>query len=223
MNEAIGQVLPLGVVVALSPVPIIAVVLMLATPHARSNGPAFLLGWLVGLSVVGAIVLLASGAADATDDDGPATWVSWLMLVLGVLLVLLGVKQWRGRPKEGDDATLPKWMQAIDSFSAPKTLGMGVLLSGVNPKNLLLTVAAAAAIAETGIDAGQETIALAVFILIGSLGVGVPVAVFFVLGERSRTLLDDLKSWMAAHNAAIMAVITLVIGTKLLGDGISGL
>src|ERR1700709_2530492 len=99
MNEAIGQILPLGVVVALSPVPVIAIVLMLATPHARTNGPAFLLGWLAGLSLVGAIVLLASGAADASDDDGPATWVSWLLLVLGVLLIALGIKQWRGRPK----------------------------------------------------------------------------------------------------------------------------
>jgi threonine/homoserine/homoserine lactone efflux protein len=223
MNEAIGQILPLGVVVALSPVPVIAIVLMLATPHARTNGPAFLLGWVVGLSLVGAIVLLVSGGVDATDDSGPATWVSWLKIVLGVLLLLLAVKQWRGRPKAEDDAELPKWMQTIDSFNAPKTVGMGVLLSGVNPKNLLLTIAASAAIAETGIDAGQETIALAIFIVIGSLGVGVPVVAFFVLGERSHKLLDPLKSWMSAHNVAIMAVITLVIGTKLLGDGIGGL
>lgn len=223
MNEAIGQILPLGVVVALSPIPIIAIVLVLATPHARSNGPAFLLGWVAGLSAVGAIVLLASGAIDASDDSGPATWVSWLLIVLGVALILLAIKQWRGRPKAEDEASLPKWMQTIDSLSPAKMIGMGALLSGVNPKNLLLTVAAAAAIAETGIDAGQETIALAIFIVIGSLGVGVPLVAFFVLGERSRKALDGLKSWMSAHNVAIMAVITLVIGTKLLGDGISGL
>ena len=44
MGEAIGQSLPLAIGVALSPVPIIAVVLMLTTPRARANGPAFLLG-----------------------------------------------------------------------------------------------------------------------------------------------------------------------------------
>ena len=86
-----------------------------------------------------------------------------------------------------------------------------------------LTVAAAAAIAQTGIDAGQDAIALAVFVVIGTFGVVTPLVIFFVLGERSRKPLDELKSWMAAHNAAIMAVITLVIGVKLLGDGISGL
>jgi threonine/homoserine/homoserine lactone efflux protein len=225
MNEAIGQILSLGVVIALSPVPVIAIVLVLATPRARSCGPALLLGWVAGLCLVGAVVLLLSGAADADadDDSGPATWVSWLMIVLGVLLVLLAVKQWRGRPKAGDDASLPKWMRSIENLTPAKTIAMGALLSGMNPKHLLLTVAASAAIAETGIDAGRETIALAVFILIGSLGIGVPLVIFLVLGERSRKLLDGLKSWMSAHNVAIMAGITLVIGTKLLGDGIAAL
>ena len=111
----------------------------------------------------------------------------------------------------------------MDAIAPPKALGMGVLLSGANPKNLLLTIAAAAAIAETGVDAAQEAIALAVFIFVGTLGVGVPLLLFLVLGERSHKPLDELKSWMAANNAVIMAVITLVIGAKLLGDGISGL
>jgi hypothetical protein len=36
-------------------------------------------------------------------------------------------------------------------------------------------------------------------------------------------LLGELKDWMSGNNAAIMAVLLLVIGAKLLGDGISGL
>jgi threonine/homoserine/homoserine lactone efflux protein len=223
MNEAIGQVLSLGIGVTLSPVPIIAVVLMLATPRARSNGPAFLLGWLLGLSLVGVVVIVASGGAGASDDSGPATWVSWLEVILGLLLLALAVKQWRGRPRAGEHAPLPKWMATIDSFTPPKALGMGVLLSGINPKNLLLTVAAAAAISATGISAGQEAIALALFIVVGTLGVGAPLVIYFALGERSREPLESLKSWMAAHNNAIMAVLILVIGFKILGDGISGL
>jgi threonine/homoserine/homoserine lactone efflux protein len=223
MNQAIGQILPLALVVALSPVPIIAIVLMLATPRARANGVAFLIGWLAGLTIVGVIVLLVSGAIDPSDDDGPATWVSVLVLGLGLALVALAFKQWRGRPRGDGEAPMPKWMTTIDSFKPLKALGLGVLLSSVNPKNLMLTVAASAAIAGTGIDAGQEAIALAIFILIGTLGVGVPVVMYLVLGERSRNLLDGVKSWMAANNTVIMAVITLVIGVKLVGDGIAGL
>lgn len=186
VGDAIGQVLSLAVGVALSPVPIIAVVLMLGTPRARANGPAFVVGWVVGLSVVGTIVLLAASGGGASDGGEPATWVDVVELVLGLLLVLLAVRQWRGRPHEGDEA-LPKWMQAIDTFTPAKALGMGVLLSAVNPKNLILTLAAAAAIAQTGIDAGQQAVALAVFVVIGTLGPGLPVAIYFALGARPST------------------------------------
>jgi threonine/homoserine/homoserine lactone efflux protein len=223
MGDAIGQVLSLGVGVALSPVPIIAVVLMLGTPRARGNGPAFVLGWVTGLAVVGTVILLASSGADASDEASPADWVGVLKIVLGALLVLVAAKTWRGRPRPGEEAELPKWMRTIDGFTPGRSLAMGALLSGINPKNLLLTVGAAAAIAQTGVGAGDQAVALAVFIAIGTLGPGIPVAIYFVMGERATKLLDELKGWMGAHNAAIMAVLCLVIGAKLIGDGISGL
>ncbi len=223
MGDAIGQVLSLGVGVALSPVPIIAVVLMLGTPRAGSNGPAFVLGWVIGLALVGTLILLASSGADASDEGAPADWVGVLKIVLGVLLLLVAARQWRGRPRPGEEAELPKWMRTIDGFTPARSLATGALLSGVNPKNLLLTAGAAAAIAQTGIGAGDQAVALAVFIVIGTLGPGIPVAIFFLMGERAKSLLDDLNGWMGAHNAAIMAVLCLVIGAKLIGDGVTGL
>ena len=59
--------------------------------------------------------------------------------------------------------------------------------------------------------------------VIGAFGVGAPVVIYLALDDRSRAMLDGLKAWMGAHNAAIMAVLLLVIGTKLLGDGLAGL
>lgn len=223
MGQAIGQVLSLGIGVALSPVPIIAVVLVLGTPHARANGPAFLVGWVVGLALVGTILLLAASGADASEQGEPATWVDVVKLALGVLLVLAAIKQWHGRPRGTDQPELPKWMEAIDEFGAAKAFGVAALLSAVNPKNLLLTVAAASAIAQTGIDAGQQAVALAVYVAIGTLGPGIPVGIYFAMGERAKRLLDELKTWMGTNNAAIMAVLCLVIGAKLIGDGIAGL
>jgi threonine/homoserine/homoserine lactone efflux protein len=221
--EAIGQILTLGVGVALSPIPIIAVVLMLGTPRGRANGPAFVLGWVIGLAVVGAIVLAVAGGAGANEDAEPATWVDVVKIAVGVLLVLVAVRQWRGRPRRDAEAELPGWMRTIDTFTPTRSLAIAAGLSGVNPKNLLLTVGAATAIAQTDISTGEQAIALAVFILVGTLGPGIPVAIYFVLGDRARRLLDDLKTRMAANNAAIMAVLCLVIGAKLIGDGISGL
>lgn len=221
MADAIGQVLSFGVGVALSPVPIIGVVLMLATPRARSNGPAFIAGWILGLAVVGTLVLLASSGV-ASEQGEPADWVNWLKLVLGLLLLAVALRQWRGRPPGDAEPEMPKWMETIDTFTPVKAAGFGVLLSGINPKNLLLCVGAAAAIAQTGVSAGEQAVALAVFVLIGTLGVGAPVTIYFALGERSNQILDSLKAWMSDNNAAIMAVLCLVIGAKLIGDGISG-
>jgi threonine/homoserine/homoserine lactone efflux protein len=223
MAEAIGQVLSLGVGVALSPVPIIAVVLMLGTPRARANGPAFLLGWVIGLALAGTVILLVASGADASEDGDPATWVGVLELVLGVLLLLVAARTWQVRPRGDREAELPKWMEAIDRFTASRSIGFGALLSGVNPKNLVLTVGAAAAIAQTGIPAGEQGVALAVFIVVATLGPGIPVAIYFAMGDRAERLLEELKGWMAAHNAAIMAVLSLLIAVKLIGDGITAL
>jgi threonine/homoserine/homoserine lactone efflux protein len=221
MGDAIGQVLPFAVGVAISPVPIIAVILMLVTAHARVNGPAFVVGWIVGLSIIGVIVIGIAGAGG--DSSGPPTWLLWLQAVLGVLLVLVAARQYRGRPQDGDVAPAPKWMGAIDSFTPGKALGAGVLLSALNPKNLLLAVGAAATIEQTGASTSDEAIAYLVFALIASIGVATPVVLFFVLGDRAPALLDRMKTWMGQNNAVIMAVLCLVIGVTLLGQALSGL
>jgi threonine/homoserine/homoserine lactone efflux protein len=223
MGQAIGQVLSFGVGVAISPVPIIAVVLMLATPKGRVNGPAFLLGWVAGLAVLGTIVLLVAGGASASKHGTPATWVSILKIALGVLLWLLAVRQWRGRPHGEEEPQLPGWMKSIDTFTPARSIAMAVALSAINPKNLLLVVGAAAAIAQTGASALSQAVALAVFVVIATLGVGAPVVIYFVMGDRGDSILKGLHDWMARENATIMAVICLIIGAKLVGDAITAL
>jgi len=223
MGKAIGGSLPLAVGIALSPIPIIAVVLMLTSRRAKVNGPVFVLGWLIGLGVVGAIVLSIAGPAGASKSGNPATWVSWVKIVLGVLLLLVAVRQFRGRPRGGEEPQMPKWMASIDKTTPVAALGLAALLSGANPKNLLLAVSGGAAIAQTGIPGGQQAIAYLVFALIGTLGVGVPVVIYFALGKRSEKLLGELKDWMSQHNAVIMTVLCLIIAAKLIGDAIGSL
>lgn len=76
-------------------------------------------------------------------------------------------------------------MGAIDGFTPAKAAGAGAVLAGANPKNLLLAVAAAAAIAQTGISGGEQAVAYAVFALIGTVGVGAPIAIYFAMADRS--------------------------------------
>lgn len=222
MGQAIGGSLAFAVGIALSPIPIIAVVLMLTSAKARVNGPLFVLGWLVGLGIVGAIVLAAAGPAGAGKSGSPATWVSWVKIVLGVLLLLVAARQFRSRPRGDEEPDMPKWMTRIDKTTPLAAFGLAAALSGANPKNLLLAVAGAAAIAQTGIPGGQQALAYLVFAVIATLGVGIPVGIYFALGERSARLLAGLKDWMSEHNAVIMTVLCLIIGAKLIGDAISG-
>src|SRR3954464_3975433 len=120
MGQAVGQILPLAVGVALSPVPIVGVILMLATPRARPNALAFLAGWIVALAGIGAIVLLLSSGISASDNGQPKTWVSVLQLVLGAGLLLLALRQWRARPRGGEASALPKWMGGVRTFTPPQ-------------------------------------------------------------------------------------------------------
>ena len=146
--------------------------------------------------------------------------------MLGVLLLLVAVRQWRGRPRaRRRGASCRSGWRTIDTLHARRASSASPsALSGVNPKNLLLTVGAAAAIAQTGADTGEQAVALAVFVARRARSAR---ACRWRSTSRSasaaKRLLDELKQWMGAHNAAIMAVMCLVIGAKLLGDGISGL
>jgi hypothetical protein len=222
MAGAIGQVLGEAVGVALSPVAIIAVVLMLMTPNARVNGPAFVIGWIVGLGILGVVVLLIAGPSGASDHGTQSTGTNWLLVVIGVLVLRLAVREWRARPRAGEVPPLPKWMGAIDGFTPVKSLAAGIVLVAANPKNLLLVVSAGATIAATNIAGGQQAVAYAVFAVIGTIGVAIPVVIYFALGTRAPHLLESLRAWLAHNNSVIMSVLLLVIGAKILGQGIGG-
>ena len=63
-------------------------------------------------------------------------------LVLGVLLVGLSVRNFRKHRAANEEAELPKWLQSIESITPAKAIGLGALLSAVNPKNLLMIASA---------------------------------------------------------------------------------
>jgi threonine/homoserine/homoserine lactone efflux protein len=222
MGQALGDILPLAVAVAVFPAPIIAVVLVLGSDRGTAKGAAFVLTWCTGLFAVGGIVLVLGGIADASDEGEPATWVNVFLLGLGFLLLAAAIRQWLSRPRGGDEAPTPAWMRAIDQFTIAKAGGAGFALSALNPKNMLLTVAAAAEIAEVGLSAGRQVALLLGFVLAASAGVLTPLVLDLALGDRSRELLEDLRAWMARHNAVIMGLLFLLIGAKLIGDAVSG-
>jgi hypothetical protein len=220
---SLGSLLPLAIGIAISPIPIIACILMLFSVKARVNGPAFLIGWVAGITLVTLLVFRLSDATGATDEASGPSLGDIVILLLGLVAIALGVKQWKGRPKPGEEAALPTWMQAIDGFTPVKALGFGVLLSALNPKNLGLAIAAGVVI-DQATAAGGNAIAMEIlFVILASVSIAVPVVYMLVGGEGAKRTLDGWKTWLGANNAVVMAVLCIVIGAKLVGTGLDGL
>jgi threonine/homoserine/homoserine lactone efflux protein len=223
VGQAISEVLPFAVGVAIVPIPVIAMIVVLFSSRARANGPAFLVGWIVGLSVAFTVVYTVADAGDAGSDETASDTVGWLRVVLGVILLLLAGRTWRKRPPAGDVPELPKWMAGVDYLQPLKALGLGLALSALNPKNLVLVVGAAAGIAALGASGGDAVVALVVFVVVGSLTIGTPLVYYFAGGARATSNLEELKAWLGTHNDAIMAVLFLVFGAVLVANGLAPL
>jgi threonine/homoserine/homoserine lactone efflux protein len=222
MEQAIGQVLAPAAAVALSPFPVVAVILVLGAPKGRSSGATFALGWMTGLTVISSIVaVLADGAED--PESAAATGVAWSELLLGIALLVLAWRKWQGRPGPGDVPDLPGWMARASSITPPGALVLGLALSGANPKNVALTVAAAASVAEAGVDGAGSVVAVLTFVLVGSASVLGPVVFSTVRGERAAASLASVKDFMVTNQAVIVMVVLLVFGVKLVGDGVADL
>jgi threonine/homoserine/homoserine lactone efflux protein len=218
LNQVVGEILPLAVGIAISPIPIIAAILMLLSPHAKSTSVGFMIGWLAGIVVAVVLFsLLSSVVPPETGGRSPLAGV--IKIILGVLLLGLAIKQWRARPTNGDRAGLPKWMSAIDSMPAGKALWLGFLLAAVNPKNLLLAISAGVIVGGAGLAVGQMTVVIIIFVLLAASTVLVPVVGYLIASARLAGPLDKLREWLVDKNAVIMAVLLLVLGVAVIGKG----
>lgn len=218
MGAAIGQTLSFAVGVAISPIPIIALILMLFSRKATVNSLSFLAGWLVGLLGAGLIVLaigLEASSGGESDSSG------YMKIAIGALFIVLGVRNWLKRPTGDTEAEMPKWMTSIDDFSAVKAFGLAFVLAAINPKNLGLTIAAVASISASGLETSEEYIVLGIFVFLASLTIIVPVVFYLAMGPKAEAPLNSAKEWLIANNNTVMAVLFVVLGAKVLGDGIS--
>jgi hypothetical protein len=221
--SAVGQILPLGIAVAISPPAILAVSLMVGGPRGRAIGGAFALGWILGLALALTVVLLVAGGRDYSAHSAPSRVASAAKLALGALFLTLAAIEWRQRPSQGQPVGAPSWMRILDRFGLAGSFVAGFVGSAFNPKNLSLAAGAALVIAQAGVGLAMGAILIALFIFLGALGVGAPLALALFGGERAADTLEGWRSWLAANNAAIMIVLFLILGAVLIGRGIEGL
>jgi hypothetical protein len=222
VNGVLGAILPLAIAVTISPIPIIAEILLLFTKKPVANASAYLAGFVVGVAAVLAGLVAIANAANLSES-GPSKGSATFQLLLGILLLVAAGRQFRGRPASGEIAPTPKWMQGISEFSPGKSLGIGAAIGAVNPKNIAVGVAAAVAISAGGLSGGQTVVSVVVYVLVAALGVAAPLALTLALRERAQTVLDGWKTWLGQNNSAVMAVLFLVFGVVLIGKGVAGL
>lgn len=223
MGQGVSAILTFAVGVAISPVPVIAVILMLFSQRARVNGPMFLVGWVVALAAVSGLSYLIALQGDPATSTTTSDTLAWGKIIFGVLFLLLAVRNWRARPVAGVEPGMPTWMAGIDGFTPVKALVLGLLLAGVNPKNLMLSLAAGSSVAVLALPTSQAVWSLAVFVIVASLSIAIPVIYYLVGGENAKTRLDELRDWLAVHNNAVMAVLFLVFGIDLIAKGLAPL
>lgn len=218
LADTIADLVPAALAVAISPLPVVAIVLVLGAPTARASGFAFALAWLLGLVAVSAIVVLV--AIDADIDDSPTSIATYAArVVFGIVLLVLAARKWRARDSKEEAG----WMAGLANVSPAGGLKLGLLLSVANPKNLVLALAAGASIAQAGLTVGEKAIAVGAFAVIGSLTVLGPVALYLLDADRAATTLASVKRFMVENSPVILMIVMLLLGAKLIADGIAGI
>ncbi|WP_099039496.1 GAP family protein [Mycobacterium neglectum] len=213
------ELIPLALVVALSPLSIIPAVLVLHTARPRPTGLAFLAGWLVGLTVLTLIFIQVSGLVGGLGGKPPG-WASWLRIVVGAALIVFGSYRWLTRKKSEHT---PKWMQSLSKLTPTRAGATGFVLTILNPKVLFICAAAGLAIGTAGLGSSQIWLAELWYVLVAASTVALPILAYAVSGDRLDAPLVRLKDWMEAQHAVLVAIILVVIGLMVLYKGIHAL
>ena len=217
--STLSETLPFAIGVAASAVAVIALVLILQGSRALSSGVSFTLGWVLGVGVVCA----AGVAFGLAVSDDPARWTQWLRSLLGALLLVAAIRKWRQRVPSGQEPTPPKWMSGLQDSAPGKAAVLGFLLGGINPKNLMLTLGAAATLGASGLSTSELWVTGIAYVVVASVTVLVPMGIYVLMRSKADELLANLGEWMKSKSDAITIVVLVIFGVKLLLGGLAGL
>jgi Sap, sulfolipid-1-addressing protein len=218
-GSVLATLIPLALVVAVSPLSIIPAVLVLQTPRPRPTGLAFLGGWLLGLAALTAVFVVSSDALGALRNSPPA-WVSWLRIVLGLALIGYGIYEWLTRRRHTES---PKWMRTFATLTPARAGLTGLVLVIVRLEVLTMCALAGLAIGGSGLGMAANWITATIFVVVAASTVAIPVLAYAGAGDRLNEPMVRLKDWMERNNAALLAAILLVIGLMVLHNGVKAL
>ena len=221
MAEAIVSTIALALAVAIDPMRITAIILVLLSDRARRSGPLFLAGYVLSLSVVTAIGLLLSNPVDFGKPDNPSTAATVLLTALSLLILGIASWVWTNRPLPGTEPELPRWLHSVVSLPPILAFRLGLVIAVVSFKNLGLIISAIVLITQANPSVAEEILLFLVFVVVGSLGVGVPVIWYFRAGANAPAMLERWKSWLTINNAKIVSGSLAFFGLLLLARSVA--
>jgi hypothetical protein len=214
--------LPLTVGAALLPVWIVIVLFLLRGEGGVRRAAAFVAGAMLVRLAQGFLFGFVFGAAgDEYGEEGSGLIASTLLLLIGLLMLVSGVKSWR--KEEDPDAPPPKWMAMLDGVSTLKAFGMGALLMAVAMKQWIFTLSAIAVIEEAQLTQAGSILAFLFFVLAAQSLTLAPILFAAAAPVQSARMLDTAERWLARNNRVIMIAVSLIFGLWFLWKGVTGL
>jgi hypothetical protein len=218
-GSVLTTLIPLALVIAISPLSVIPAVLVLQAPHPRPTSLAFLGGWLLGLAALTAIFVASSGALTGLRNS-PPTWASWLRVVLGLALIAFGIYRWLTRHGHTES---PKWMRSFATLTPGRAGVTGLVLVVVRVEVLTMCALAGLAIGSSGLSIAADSITGAIFLAVAASTVAIPVLAYAGAGHRLDDSMARIKDWMEKNNAALLAAILVLIGLMVFYNGVHSL
>ena len=218
MDPTLIDALPFAIGIALSPFPIVPVILLLLSPRARVVGPVFWLCFAAGVAVVTAVFLVLSELVDFPEH--PPIWASWTRIAVGLLLVALAIKQWLGR---NHDKETPGWLATLQQAGPATAARYGFLLSAANPKVLVLAAGGGLVLGAVPGGAATSLALILAFTVVAAVAVAVPVVLYLLLGDRMVPPLRAAEQWLSRHTSSITAIVIGLIGVIVALEGFRGL
>lgn len=221
MVPVLADLLTLGVGIAISPIAIVAVILLATSGKGRTAGTAFVLGcYAFAVVFLGVLVVVGRTARTDEPESGAHVTVDVVEILLGVVLLVLAVRQWRRRASHDP----PGWMAKLDGLTVVGAFLVGVLISGpLSPKDLPLLVAAGGRIAQADLAVGEVIAVILIFSLMGVTAVLVPWIISVIAPDSVEARLSGMRTWLTSNHAVIMTILFLILGFKLIGSGVADL
>jgi MFS family permease len=211
MNALYASLIPHAIAVALSPMPIAALIFLLLSNKPKENSLGFLAGWFVAL-VVNVFIFAFLFGASGVPQGGDPLGVRIFHFVLGVILIIFAFNEWKKRPKKGQKPTVPKWMKEITGFTPTKSFLIATALVTINAKNTVLDVAVGDLINNKAENIESGIVAIFVFAFIASLSILIPVVAFLLFGDRLKKTLNSLNGFFIKKSNMILFILFLILG-----------